>query len=83
LPRLRPRNDFVGLPRLRAETCRYGVQAGTFQVLACLPQAGNDRMGKGFHSLNRNLGDLLTTFLLSINLILVMVDLSNPNTKWA
>jgi hypothetical protein len=22
------------LPRLRAETCRYGVQARTFQVLA-------------------------------------------------
>jgi hypothetical protein len=33
----------------------FGVQARTFQVLACLPQAGNDTIEKGFHSLNRNL----------------------------
>jgi hypothetical protein len=34
----------------------FGVQARTFQVLACLLQAGNDRLGKMFCFLNRDLG---------------------------
>ena len=60
----RPRNDFVGLPCLRAVT-HFGVQACTSQVLACLPQAGNDRIGKRIGLLNRNLGlEFFLTFRL-------------------
>jgi hypothetical protein len=54
------------LPRLHAETCRYGVQARTFQVLACLPQAGNDRVGKRFLFLYRDLGNSSSLIFLSI-----------------
>jgi hypothetical protein len=53
-------------PNSDLENChREGTEAispfsmrlpGTFQVLACLPQAGNDGMRKGFRSLNRILG---------------------------
>jgi hypothetical protein len=67
LPRAAPSQR---LRRIATPACRNLPlrRAGTH-----LSGARNDRMGKGFHSLNRNLGDLLTTFLLSINLILVMV----------